>query len=142
MKSREQMMFEIEALLRTAFKQMRDEINELLAKEMSRNEFMILRLISEQGPKKVTEFATMLGVSASHITAVTDALVQKNWITRVRSKEDRRIIKIHLTDAGKEIVSYFEQKKKEYFLKRFTHYSDEELQTLINLFSKLDKNRL
>ena len=61
---------------------------------MSRNEFMILRLLSEQGPKKVTEFATILGVSASHITAVTDALVEKGWITRVRSKEDRRIIKM------------------------------------------------
>lgn len=52
MKAREQMMYDMEALLRTVFKQIRDEINELLEKEMSRNEFMILRLLSEQGPKK------------------------------------------------------------------------------------------
>lgn len=142
MKVREQMMYDMEALLRTVFKQIRDEINEiLLEKEMSRNEFMILRLLSEQGPKKVTEFATILGVSASHITAVTDALVEKGWITRVRSKEDRRIIKIHLTDAGKEIIRYFEEKKTEYYFKRFSGYSDEELKTLIELFSKLDKKR-
>ncbi|AAU23828.1 MarR family transcriptional regulator [Bacillus licheniformis] len=141
MKVREQMMYDMEALLRTVFKQIRDEINELLEKEMSRNEFMILRLLSEQGPKKVTEFATILGVSASHITAVTDALVEKGWITRVRSKEDRRIIKIHLTDAGKEIIRYFEEKKTEYYFKRFSSYSDEELKTLIELFSKLDKKR-
>ncbi|ASB88810.1 MarR family transcriptional regulator [Bacillus sonorensis] len=141
MKVREQMMYDMEALLRTVFKQIRDEINELLEKEMSRNEFMILRLLSEQGPKKVTEFATILGVSASHITAVTDTLVEKGWITRVRSKEDRRIIKIHLTDAGKEIIRYFEEKKTEYYFKRFSCYSDEELKTLIDLFSKLDKKK-
>ncbi|MEH7664766.1 MarR family transcriptional regulator, partial [Bacillus velezensis] len=80
-------------------------------------------------------------VSASHITAVTDALVEKEWITRIRSKEDRRIIRIHITEAGEKIVDHFNQKKTEYFFKRFDCYSDEELATLIKLFSKLDKKR-
>jgi len=90
LKVREQMMYDMEALLRTVFKQIRDEINELLEKEMSRNEFMILRLLSEQGPKKVTEFATVLGVSASHITAVTDALVEKGTLIELFSKLDKK----------------------------------------------------
>ena len=92
-------MYDMEALLRKVFKQIRNEVNEILDKELSRNEFTILRILSEQGPKKVTEFAPILEVSASHITAVTDALVEKEWITRIRSKEDRRIIRIHITEC-------------------------------------------
>ncbi|MBP1080350.1 MULTISPECIES: MarR family transcriptional regulator [Bacillus] len=141
MSSREQMMYQMESLLRKVFKQIRIEINELLKREMSRNEFMILRILNEEGPKKVTEFANVLGVSASHITAVTDALVEKGWISRIRSKEDRRIIKIHITDSGNEVIKYFDKKKTEYFTSRFEAFSDEELQTIINLFSKLDKQQ-
>ncbi|MCY9430981.1 MarR family transcriptional regulator, partial [Bacillus spizizenii] len=73
MKVRTQMMYDMETLLRKVFKQIRNEINEILDKELSRNEFTILRILNEQGPKKVTEFAPILEVSASHITAVTDA---------------------------------------------------------------------
>lgn len=46
------MMYDMEALLRKVFKQIRNEVNEILDKELSRNEFIILRILSEQGPKK------------------------------------------------------------------------------------------
>ncbi|ADM38163.1 MarR family transcriptional regulator [Bacillus spizizenii] len=141
MKVRTQMMYDMETLLRKVFKQIRNEINEILDKELSRNEFTILRILNEQGPKKVTEFAPILEVSASHITAVTDALVEKEWITRIRSKEDRRIIRIHITEAGEKVLQHFNEKKTEYFFKRFDCYSDAELASLIELFSKLDKKR-
>lgn len=101
-------------------KQIRNEVNEILDKELSRNEFTILRILSEQGPKKVTEFAPILEVSASHITAVTDALVEKEWITRIRSKEDRRIIRIHITEAGEKIVDHSTRKKQNTFLNGLT----------------------
>ncbi|MEH7809818.1 MarR family transcriptional regulator, partial [Bacillus safensis] len=66
MEQRKQMMYEMDTLLRTVFKQIRYEINSLLENELSRNEFLILNLLREQGAKKVTEFASILGVSASH----------------------------------------------------------------------------
>ncbi len=52
LKVRTQMMYDMEALLRKVFKQIRNEVNEILDKELSRNEFTILRILSEQGPKK------------------------------------------------------------------------------------------
>ncbi|SPU03628.1 MarR family transcriptional regulator [Bacillus subtilis] len=76
----------------------------------------ILRILSEQGLKKSLEFAPILEVSASHITAVTDALVEKEWITRIRSKEDRRIIRIHITEAGEKVLQHFNEKKNGIFL--------------------------
>lgn len=120
MKVRTQMMYDMEALLRKVFKQIRNEVNEILDKELSRNEFIILRILSEQGPKKVTEFAPILEVSASHITAVTDALVEKEWITRIRSKEDRRIIRIHITEARRKLSIISTRKKQNTFLNGLT----------------------
>lgn len=120
MKVRTQMMYDMEALLRKVFKQIRNEVNEILDKELSRNEFTILRILSEQGPKKVTEFAPILEVSASHITAVTDALVEKEWITRIRSKEDRRIIRIHITESGRKLSIISTRKKQNTFLNGLT----------------------
>ncbi|MEC2176866.1 MarR family transcriptional regulator, partial [Bacillus amyloliquefaciens] len=47
MKVRTQMMYDMGALLRKMFKQIRNEVNEILDKELSRNEFTILRILSE-----------------------------------------------------------------------------------------------
>lgn len=50
--TKKKMMYEMDTLLRTVFKQIRYEINSLLENELSRNEFLILNLLREQGAKK------------------------------------------------------------------------------------------
>lgn len=73
-----------------------------------------------KGLKKVTEFAPILEVSASHITAVTDALVEKEWITRIRSKEDRRIIAFISLKRAKKSFSTLTRKKRNISLNALT----------------------
>ncbi|MBO1512217.1 MarR family transcriptional regulator [Metabacillus sp. BG109] len=130
-------MYEMEALMRHVYKKLRQEMNQVYDKEMSRNEFFILKTLYEQGSKKSSDLSKMLNVSASHITAVTDSLIEKSWIQRVRSVQDRRIVDLHLTEEGKNTLELFEKKKTDFLLQKFNDFSDQDMENFITLFNKL-----
>ncbi|UGB29141.1 MarR family winged helix-turn-helix transcriptional regulator [Metabacillus sp. B2-18] len=139
MNNRQEKMYEMEALMRDVYKKTRHEMNQVYDNEMSRNEFFILKTLYELGPKKSSDLSKILNVSASHITAVTDSLIEKNWIERVRSVKDRRIVDIHLTENGKKILEQYEKKKTDFLLEKFNDFSDEDIANFIILFKKLLK---
>ncbi len=132
-------MYEMEALMRLVYRKLRQDMNLVYENEMSRNEFFILKTLYEQGSKKSSDLSKMLNVSASHITAVTDSLIEKNWIQRVRSVQDRRIVDLHLTDEGKITLELFEKKKTDFLLEKFNDFNDQDIENFITLFNKLLK---
>lgn len=132
-------MYEMESLMRHVYKKLRLEMNNVYDNEMSRNEFFILKTLYEQGSKKSSDLSKMLNVSASHITAVTDSLIEKKWIQRVRSVQDRRIVDLHLTEEGIVTLELFEKKKTDFLLEKFNEFSDQDIENFIHLFNKLLK---
>lgn len=139
--NREEMMYEMESLMRNVVRQLRNEINLVLSNVLSRNEFIVLKSLKDNGPLNSTVLAKELEVSASHITTVTDSLIAKELITRKRSDNDRRITVIELSEKGHLVLAEFENKKTEFFSKRFQCFTDEELYQLIKLFGKLDRSK-
>jgi len=135
--NRQEKMYEMEALMRHVYRKLRQEMNLVYDNEMSRNEFFILKTLFEHGPKKSSDLSKMLGVSASHITAITDSLIEKKWIDRIRSVQDRRIVDIHLTEEGKNTLLLFEKKKTDFLLNKFNEFSEEDIKNFIILFNKL-----
>ena len=49
--------------------------------------------------------ANELNVSNSHITAVTEKLINKGFVTRSRSTSDRRVVYLEITEQGKDLVA-------------------------------------
>lgn len=139
MKSRQEKMYEMEALMRHVYKKTRQEMNHVYDNEMSRNEFFILKTLYEQGSKKSSDLSKILSVSASHITAVTDSLIEKKWIQRVRSVQDRRIVDLHLTEEGKVTLELFEKRKTDFLIEKFNDFTDQDIESFISLFNKLLK---
>ncbi|MFE8702925.1 MarR family winged helix-turn-helix transcriptional regulator [Cytobacillus sp. FJAT-54145] len=75
--------------------------------------FLLLQLKLSEG-MKITEISDFFGMTAGGATAMSDKLEEQGLVTRERSKEDRRIVKVVLTDKGHErvrnIFSRFEEK--------------------------------
>lgn len=137
MKSRQDKMYEMESLMRLVYKKVRQEMNQVYDKEMSRNEFFILKNLYELGSQKSSDLSKMLNVSASHITAVTDSLIEKHWIQRVRSVKDRRIVDLHITEDGENKLKLLEKRKTDFLLKKFNTFSDLDVENFITLFNKI-----
>lgn len=136
--NRQETIYKLEKSFRTVFRKFRHDINNLLGDNLSSNEFIVIKLLLECGPKRVSDISSELNVSASHITSVSDSLVKKGFVTRVRSENDRRVVKIDITEEGKEVIGELEIIKTNYMRSRFDPFSDEELNLFLSLVKKLE----
>ena len=78
----------------------------------------------------VSRVANELNVSNSHITAVTEKLINKGFVTRSRSTSDRRVVYLEITEQGKDLVAKWKVQKTIfarkifYALRRRNEYND------------------
>lgn len=65
-------------------------------------DFLVLRAVSD-GPKSMISIANRYFVTQASITSSVDKLESIGAVKRTRSKEDRRVILVEITEKGKEI---------------------------------------
>lgn len=98
----------------------------------------ILMFINENNEKSMSEISLMTGLEKSSFTRSIDYLVKNGFITRNPSENDRRIIKLSLTDKGikaaklikndfdmylDSLISDFSKKEKDEFFESLTTIS-------------------
>ena len=72
-------------------------------------EFSILVLVASNPQINQKRLGQALDVSAPNMAVTLDRLVERGWIERVRSTQDRRAVHIHLTGQGQELVQRAEK---------------------------------
>lgn len=77
---------------------------------LSQNQLILLLQLKINGGMKATEIADFFSVTPGAITSMCDKLEKLNLVQRVREIEDRRVVKMILTNIG-------EVKVQEIFLK-------------------------
>lgn len=76
---------------------------------LSLTEIHTLDAIGAGKPKTMTQVANSLKISVGTLTVAINKLVKKEYVDRFRVAEDRRIVKIALTQTGKDAVSEHEK---------------------------------
>jgi len=79
-------------------------LKESTFRNLSITEIHTLTAITENQTKTMTQVAKELGISVSTLTTAINRLVHKGYVHRFRVEEDRRIVKIQLTEAGKSAL--------------------------------------
>nr|WP_247739175.1 MarR family transcriptional regulator [Bacillus sp. 165] len=124
---------DLSAGFRQLFRMFQTEVNELFTKYMPYNEFVVLRVLKAKSPQMASQIAYEVDVTSSHITAVTDRLVKKGYMTRKRSDSDRRIVYLEITEQGREVAGKLEELRLQYYKEKFAHLSEEEMKIMITL---------
>jgi len=79
--------------------------------------------------------ASLLGITQGAVTQIATRLMKKGFVTKFRSKEDRRCIRVTLTQLGKEIAlahrAYEDHMYEELLVPLFEKTTEEEIQLLI-----------
>jgi len=111
-----------------------------------------MHLIEKLGPDRelrMSQVANALGVTLGTMTVAADRLDKKGYVTRQRIDDDRRVVKLRLTDKGKEAFkahAEFHMKMVEMILQGITPIDEQTLVTaLMNLrdfFKGLDYRKL
>ena len=88
----------------------------------------------------ITELAGVLKLSKPTVTVAIDKLVEKEYVFKVKSDEDRRSAHIHLTEKGKLINQMHEYAHKRISESISKKLNNSELEQLMKLLNKILKN--
>lgn len=71
---------------------------------LSLTEVHTLEAVGPGGSKSMTEVAAKLKIAVSTLTISINRLVNKGYVARFRTQEDRRVVKVQLTPEGESVV--------------------------------------
>ncbi|MCE5198920.1 MAG: MarR family transcriptional regulator [Armatimonadota bacterium] len=74
-----------------------------------------LQYVYLHGASPIREIALGLEISVSAGSQLVDRLVKKDLVTRRENQEDRRLIVVELTDAGRELVKQMRKRRSSWF---------------------------
>lgn len=74
------------------------------ALDLSYTQWIALKVIQDGVVTNAGELARELGITTGATTRLVDTLEEHGLLHRDRSTDDRRIVQLHLTDAGREVT--------------------------------------
>ena len=92
-------------------------------KDLTNNEMHIIEAVGLGEGDKMSNIARKLGITVGSLTTSMNALVNKKYVLRERSEEDRRVVNIHLTPKGEKAYHHhaeFHKKMVEAILENIT----------------------
>ena len=102
-------------------------------------QFGVLEALLHLGPMCQHTLGEKLLRSGGNITLVVDNLEKHGWVRRERQKDDRRMIVIHLTSLGHELIARVFPRHARAIVKEMSPLDSSELESLRRLCRKLGR---
>ncbi len=74
-------------------------------------EMFVLEVLGGRESATMSELATALAVPLTTMSSIVNRMVHKGYLERYRTEEDRRIVLVHLSPAGRAV---FDQHRRDY----------------------------
>ena len=78
-----------------------------------------------------------MSITLGTLTKAIDGLTRKGYVNRIRSEEDKRVVKLSLTDKGKSAYYHHEHFHRHMIEHIKDDLSDDEMKVLITSLAKL-----
>ena len=107
--------------------------------DLSVQEIKAIEFLGRTGPNKMKDLADYLKLAVSSTTTLVDNLEAKGSVIRERSLEDRRVIKLQLTEDGKRNYKATMDAYRQFCRNILNALSEEEQVNLLEIFDKIFK---
>jgi MarR family transcriptional regulator, 2-MHQ and catechol-resistance regulon repressor len=102
-------------------------------------DFRILEALLNKGPLPVNTIGPKVFLTPGSISTAVDRLVERGLVSRVESREDRRVRVVSLTPRGRRLIAPVFRKHAAEIKKVFADASPKELRALEIILKKLGK---
>lgn len=90
----------------------------------------VIIYLARKGTSSISETAKNLTISKPNMTPIIDKLITEGLINRYNDPNDRRILRIELTDKGYEFIKKQEEIIKNNLAKKISSLNSEDLEAL------------
>lgn len=105
--------------------------------DMTHSELQIFHLIKQKQGITVKEIAEQLSISPSAVTQVVNKLIEKDFLQKEQSTDDKRSIKLSLSEKSQKIGNKIKKIVFKQLAPIFDTLSDEDLEKYLELNKKL-----
>ena len=106
-------------------------------KDITNNDMHVIEAVGIGDPRNMSAVAKLLSITVGTLTIAVNNLVKKGYIERVRSKEDRRVVLVSLTEKGKKAYQHHKRFHEEMVQSLLKGLSDQEISTLVTALTNL-----
>ena len=99
-------------------------------KDLTNNDMHIIEAVGLGEGDKMSNIARKLGITVGSLTTSMNALVNKKYVLRERSEEDRRVVNIHLTPKGEKAYHHHAEFHKKMVEAILEHITEDEIPVL------------
>ncbi len=107
---------------------------------LTANQWRPLLLIQHKGIDTPAELARAINVDSGAITRMLDRLEAKGFLRRERIPEDRRVVKVVLTDAGHALTDQIMPIIADVLNQQLQGFSEDEIRMLLALLKRMIAN--
>ncbi len=108
-------------------------------KDLTITEMHLIENIGYSTERTMSDTAKAVKVTSGTLTTAIDNLIKKGYVERRRSSEDRRVVKIRLTEKGKAAYKSHEDFHKDLVISALQQLNSEEEEVLIRVLTNIDK---
>jgi MarR family 2-MHQ and catechol resistance regulon transcriptional repressor len=105
--------------------------------ELNMQELRVVEFLGNEGPRIMRELAEHLSVAVNSMTSIADHLERKGLVRRQRSEQDRRVVRVELTDAGRRIYESLVETNMRLFRSMLRALNEDEQKIFMVLFHKI-----
>ena len=100
-------------------------------KDLSNNDMHVIEAVGLGEGKNMTSIARELKITVGSLTTAMNSLVKKQYVERYRSKKDRRVVFVKLTDKGVRAYQHHEEYHRQMYQAILDRLDDEEPSVLL-----------
>jgi DNA-binding MarR family transcriptional regulator len=105
--------------------------------QITHSQWIVLQLVKRNVSISIKDLAGILGITSSATTQIVDSLVNKEFLFRKRNPDDRRVLKVALTEKSKVQIGSLKSKSFNTLSSLFDALDDDELLEYCELNSKI-----
>ena len=106
--------------------------------EFTAKEFLVILAMRDDRSYKVSEISASLNFPMSTTSFLIDRLVIKKVLSRMRNRNDRRVVQVRLTELGKIALAEYDLIFERIASQMLNELNDEESHKLIKLLRKIE----
>ncbi|HOO27054.1 MAG TPA: MarR family transcriptional regulator [Lachnospiraceae bacterium] len=106
-------------------------------RDITYNDMHVIEAIGLEDSKKMSQIAKLMSVTMGTLTKAVDSLCDKGYVERKRSRRDKRVVLVRLTERGVKAYHHHETFHKEMISHILEEIDEEESKVLITTLSRL-----
>lgn len=94
-------------------------------------QLMVLRILTQKDGMKISELSNKMNLANSTVSGIIDRLEKLEFVNRIRSEEDKRVVYVELSKKSKNLYDDFNNLSNEYLEKNLKDTQEEQITNIL-----------